>query len=137
MNSKIIPQTINYSLMIGIIGFAFLSQSQPLSVAWGWFLGTLVSTLNLYLLSRLFQTFLIPLSELPKNKKTIFYHSLLKIPIFYGSFIFLYYMLRFSIDSFMIGFSIPLIVIVLKVIGPIFIKKRAYKERNKRGISNE
>jgi hypothetical protein len=126
MNNTIIARSIKTSLFIGMIGFALLSHLQPPSVVWGLLFGTLASAANLWILSRFLQTVFASASK-PDQKKMALYYALLKFPAFYGLLIFLLYILRFSIYSFMIGFSVPLVVIVLKSVGPVLIgRERAF-----------
>jgi hypothetical protein len=104
------------SLIIGTIFFVFLSQRVSLQVLWGGALGITLSVINLFLLSRL--------SEKLHHKKGLFYVAL-KFPFFYGLLIFFLYQFHFSAYAFMIGFSIPLFVIILKTFGGFPVVKRA------------
>jgi hypothetical protein len=115
-NSNLISRSIQTSLLIGAILFVFLSQKISLPILWGGTLGVTLSTLNLFLFFRLSET-------LHHKKKSLAYAGL-KFPIFYGILIFFLSQFQFSVFAFMIGFSVPFFVIVLKTFGGFTVGKR-------------
>ncbi len=134
MNNTIVARSIKSALIVGTTAFAFLSLYQPPKVVWGLLIGTVSSAFNLYLLSLFSQILFTPLLEKKLSGKGMGSRyvvsgglTLLKFPIFYGLLVVLFYTLHFSITSFMIGFSIPLCVIVLKTVGPILFVDRGRK----------
>ena len=112
-------RSIRTSLIVGAILFIFLSQRFSVRVLWGGSLGIVMSVLNLFILSRI--------SEIifkPYQKKEVLFYIAFKLPIFYGLLVFLLYQFHFSLYAFMIGFSVPLFVIILKTYGG-FVGERA------------
>jgi len=122
-NYDFIARSVKTSLIIGAIAFVFLSQRFPLQVLWGGTLGVMLGVLNLYLLSRLSEM-LHHKGQRALRKRGLLLYAALKFPFFYGLLVFLLYQFQFSIISFMIGFSVPLFVIILKTYGG-FVGQRA------------
>ena len=122
MDSSFISRTIKTSLVVGVIFFVFLSQMASLQVLWGGALGIALSVLNLFLLSRLSEAFCMPVIH---HKKRGVFCAILKFPIFYGLLILLFYQFPISVYPFMVGFSVPLFVMMLKIVGGFSIVERA------------
>jgi len=107
-NANLVTRSIKTSLFVAAILFVFLSQRVSLPVLWGGALGVMLSALNLYLLLRLSGMF---------YKKRGLLYAALKLPLFYGLLIFLLFKFPLSVTAFMVGFSVPLFVIILKTLG--------------------
>jgi len=118
MHSTLVTRAIKTSLIVGVVFFAFLAQRVSLQVLWGGALGVMLSVLNLYLLSRL--------SGMLHQKRGLLYVAL-KFPLFYGLLLFLLFQFNFSIYAFMIGFSVPLFVIIAKTFGGLAIGERVIR----------
>ncbi len=132
MTDTIVTRSIKTALIFGITGFGFLALSQPPNAAWGLLIGTVSSALNLYLLSLVSQSVFAPLPEWnPGRKRAIFLYVALKFPLFYLFLAVLFHYLHFSINFFMIGFSIPLGVIVLKSVGQMLVE-RGFVDRGRK-----
>lgn len=120
MALNFIDRTIQISWVIGALLFVFLSPSSPPSVTWGSSIGVFLSGLNLWILRTLFGSLLNGSSK----KKTISYFCM-KFPIFYGLLLLVLYFIPVSLGAFFIGFVLPFIVIILKMVGQALLGESA------------
>jgi hypothetical protein len=118
-----VSRSIKTALIAGAIVFIFVAQKVPLPVVWGGALGILASVSNLYLLSLIAKTLLIPPAHFSNDQKRMaIFYATLKFPIFYGLLVFILYKTDISLYALMAGFSFPLLVMTLKSVGKVCIE---------------
>jgi len=118
MAKDIVSQSMKVTMIVGAFLFALISQKMAYTIAWGFFLGVSFSVLNFYLLFFLVQNIFAPVNTIkPIWKKVPLISAFLKIPVLYGLIGFLLSQFNLSPFSFMIGFSFPFLVLLLKVMG--------------------
>ena len=111
-----LAKSMKTTLLVGAFLFSLLAQQMPYRVAWGFFSGVLFSVLHFTLLSLFFEKFFSPLPRSSISKKILLGCAFLKWPLFYGLIGFLF-SLGLSVYAFMIGFSLPFLVLLLKAWG--------------------
>jgi hypothetical protein len=122
-DSTFISRSIKTSLIVGAILFIVTIQVASLEVIWGGAIGILASVFNLYILSLIAKTLWVSPSDLSHHqKKAGLLYAVLKFPFFYGLLIFILLNVRLSAYAFMAGFSLPLVVIVLKSVGKVYVE---------------
>jgi len=111
-----------YALSLGVAVLGGFVLGQRLSTDWG--LGFAIfaawSTANLYALDRLLRL-IVRRDE--RQPVLILAATLIKIPLLYGLGIFIAVAGGFPATSLMAGFSVPLAVVVLKVIGRLLARR--------------
>jgi len=121
MDRDIVSQSMKTTGFSVALIFSFLSLTMVYSIAWGFFFGAFFSILNFYLLSLFFKKIFTPSSAeihpLPAWRKATLVVAFLKIPALCGLIWLLLSQLHLSTFSFMIGFSFPFLVLLLKMIG--------------------
>jgi hypothetical protein len=118
-----VSRSIKTALIAGAIVFVFVVQKVPLPVVWGGVLGILASVSNLYLLSLIAKTLLIPPAHFSNDQKRMaIFYATLKFPIFYGLLVFILYKTDISLYALMAGFTFPLLVMTLKSVGKVCIE---------------
>jgi hypothetical protein len=131
MDNKIISRTIQATFFVAAFLFPFLALRSSPQVVWGFAIGALVSAFNLFLLSYLTKNILFsaPFSK-PSGRGNAFVYAIFKFPLFLGVIALLLYLLHLSPYAFMAGFSLPLAIIVLKVVGHVLSQKTTDGEIN-------
>ena len=143
-NKESVAQSIQTTMIVGGFFFALLSQKMPYNVAWGFFVGVAFSVVNFYLLSLLFKKVAaatptplrgasgpLPLVSVETRPTSLWKNptspvlvvltcAFLKLPVFYGLIWFLLSRFNLSAYAFMVGFSLPFLVLLLKSIGQAF-----------------
>ena len=110
MAPDFIDRTIRISWVIGAVLFVFLAPFSPVSVTWGISLGAFLSGLNLWII----QVFLGSLLSESSKRKRISYVCM-KFPLYYGMLFLVLYLVPVSLWAFGAGFTLPFILMVLKV----------------------
>jgi len=110
MEIEFIYRTIKISAVLAAVGFLVVSQAFGLSVGWGFLVGAVWNCLNLWALAVLVRNAFTK----PPKKKRILALFLLKFPVLYGGGILLVLYGGVDIIGVLVGFSLPLMVMVLK-----------------------
>lgn len=110
MEIEFIYRIIKLSALLAAVGFLFVSQAFGLRVGWGFLVGAVWNTANLWGLAALVRNAFAK----PPQKKRILALFLLKFPVLYGGGALLVLYGGVDILGALVGFSLPLIVIVLK-----------------------
>lgn len=113
MGPEFIYRTVKVSVALSLLGFLFVSRAFGFGFGVGFLAGGLWSALNLWLLVSLLTSALAK----EKNKKKILLLFMLKFPVLYGGGFFLVWYGRLNVLGVLVGFSLPLVVAVLKAAG--------------------
>jgi hypothetical protein len=115
MREDFISKVVNISLIFAGVGFLTISSAFGVDVGLGYLLGVVWSSLNLWGMTKLIRT---TFSD-HKNKKTIALAFMLKFPVLYGVGFLLLYFGKVHVIGALVGFSIPLVIAVLKSGGKV------------------
>ncbi|MEK7285708.1 MAG: hypothetical protein AAB035_00190 [Nitrospirota bacterium] len=125
-DKKFISRSIQTAILFSVALFPFLSQKFEPAIVWGFFSGVLLSVGNLHLIAMLAAMFFSPRASGSLSPRKVFFYASLKLPIFYAILIFLLNVLHFSVVAVMAGFSVVLLVVILKSIGSMLLGWRDY-----------
>jgi hypothetical protein len=119
MEIDFIYRVIKVSAVLAVLGFLFVWPAFGLQVGWGFLAGAAWNTLNLWGLASLVRN---AFAETPR-KKTIIALIFLKFPVLYGGGALLLLYGGVHVLGALVGFSLPLIVIILKGGGRVLKQK--------------
>ncbi|MDA0838151.1 MAG: ATP synthase subunit I [Planctomycetota bacterium] len=115
MRGDFISKILNISLIFAGVGFLFVTSAFGVDVGLGYLLGVVWSALNLWGMTKLVSTVF---SE-HKNSKTVALALMLKFPVIYGGGFLMLYFGKLDVIGVLVGFSIPLVIAVLKSGGKV------------------
>lgn len=140
MNGDFIKRSLKVSIIITLIFAPFLFHYLGQSVAWGFIAGAAWNILNVYLLSQAITRLVVPANADHgdnTDKGTAVVAGLLKFPVLYGlGYVFVRYT-NASVYGIMAGFSLILIVFVLKALGIYIHKNISYRDNRSYGSSTQ
>ncbi|MDP6113700.1 MAG: ATP synthase subunit I [Planctomycetota bacterium] len=133
MKADFISKVLNISLVFAGLGFLFVSSAFGFDIGLGYLFGAVWSALNLWGMAKLIRTVFSD----HENKKTIALAFMLKFPVLYGAgFLLLYYGKVHVIGAF-VGFSIPLVIAVLKSGGKVLTAQGIIPDGQKSGTDEQ
>ena len=124
-----IYRAIKISFVLAFVGFLFVTRACGMAFGLGFLAGAVWSALNFWGLASLIRS---ALAEEP-DKKKILLLFLLKFPVLYGvGFVIVFYT-GVDVLGVLVGFSLPLVVVVLKSGGRIMHQKGLLDPREEGG----
>jgi len=137
MNRDFITRSLRVSLIITLLFVPFLFLYLGQSAAWGFIAGAAWNILNVYLLSQMITRLVVPANANHADKGTAALAGLLKFPVLYGlGYVFVRYT-NASVYGILAGFSLILIVFVLKALGIYIYRNISYRDNKSYGSSTQ
>ena len=119
MGLDFINRVIKTTLLLGALVFIFGTYYFDWIYSLGIFVGTLWGCANLWFIRQFIVNYITP-GERDAMKLALF--ALIKFPVLYGLGFLLLWLGWFPVVSFVIGFSLILVVVVLKALGKLVIE---------------
>jgi len=129
MRIDFIYRAVKISFVLAFLGFLFVTRACGAAFGFGFLAGAVWSALNFWGLASLIQS---ALAEHP-DKKKIFLLFLLKFPVLYGAGFVIVFYTGVDVLGVLVGFSLPLVVVILKTGGRIMHQKGVLDPREERG----
>ena len=137
MNRDFITRSLRVSIIITLLFVPFLFLYLGQSAAWGFIAGAAWNILNVYLLSQMITRLVVPANANHADKGPAALAGLLKFPVLYGlGYVFVRYA-NASVYGIMAGFSLILIVFVLKALGIYIYRNISYRDNKSYGSSTQ
>ncbi len=137
MNADFITRSLRVSIIVTLLFVPFLFLYLGQSATWGFIAGAAWNILNVYLLSQMITRLVVPANADPADKGMAALSGLLKFPVLYGlGYVFVRYA-NASVYGIMAGFSLILIVFVLKALGIYIYRNISYRDNRSYGSSTQ
>ena len=140
MNGDFIKRSLRVSIIVTLLFVPFLFLYLGPSATWGFIAGAAWNILNVYLLSQVITRIVVPANADHADhadKGPAALAGLLKFPVLYGlGYVFVRYA-NASVYGIMAGFSLILIVFVLKALGIYIYRNISYRDNRSYGSSTQ
>jgi len=137
MNRDFIKRSLRVSIIVTLLFVPFLFLYLGQSATWGFIAGAAWNILNVYLLSQVITQLVVPANAGHADKGPAALAGLLKFPVLYGlGYVFVRYA-NASVYGIMAGFSLILIVFVLKALGIYIYRNISYRDNRSYGSSTQ